>query len=506
MNILKNKKFRYGGLSVLFTVIFVVAVILLNVIFNLLLSRFDFTADLSDNNMYSIDKSTSDYLATVDGNIQIIVAADEETFTGNSTYFKQTSEIIKRFTESNPGISVSYIDLNANPQVYAEYGSTLAEGDVVVKSEKTGRYQIVTSSDYLNVKYYFNGDEVSYEEAYTYYSYGYSSYVSTDVSAAAETAFLSAIMNVTDENPVRVAFSTGYGEGTNATLTNLLETNVYSTETLDLTMTKEIDADIDYLVLYAPLYDYSNDTLTLIDKWLDNGGKYGKNLMYIPSSEAPETPNLDAMLKDWGIEMGKGYLLQTDANYAYSGGSSYQFVSPVEDTDYIGGIDTSTKSTFGDQLRPITLLFTEKGNYTTQAILTTFDGAVIKPFTSGDAWKTSDATEIGAYNVLVESNKTVFIDNSPVYSRVFVFGSDVLLNETFLSAAQANNAEIAMSLFNTTSGKETTEITLTPKSFTMTSFEISGAAASTIAVVFAIAVPLVIIVAGIVVWVRRRRR
>ena len=46
-NPFRNKKFKYGGLSVLFTVIFIVAVVLVNVIITLLGDRFipirDFT-------------------------------------------------------------------------------------------------------------------------------------------------------------------------------------------------------------------------------------------------------------------------------------------------------------------------------------------------------------------------------------------------------------------------------------------------------------------------------
>lgn len=64
-NPFRNKKFKYGGLSVLFTVIFIVAVVLVNVIITLLGDRFMPTADLTDSGLYSIEQSTVDYLKTV---------------------------------------------------------------------------------------------------------------------------------------------------------------------------------------------------------------------------------------------------------------------------------------------------------------------------------------------------------------------------------------------------------------------------------------------------------
>ena len=54
-NPFKNKKLKYGGLSVLFTVIFIVAVVLVNVIITLLGDRFMPAADLTDSGLYSIE-------------------------------------------------------------------------------------------------------------------------------------------------------------------------------------------------------------------------------------------------------------------------------------------------------------------------------------------------------------------------------------------------------------------------------------------------------------------
>ena len=61
-NPFKNKKLKYGGLSILFTVIFIVAVVLVNVIITLLGDRFMPAADLTDSGLYSIEQSRSKVL------------------------------------------------------------------------------------------------------------------------------------------------------------------------------------------------------------------------------------------------------------------------------------------------------------------------------------------------------------------------------------------------------------------------------------------------------------
>lgn len=505
MNIFKNKKFKYGGLSVLFTVIFVVAVVLINVVVNLVLSRFDVKVDLSNNSIYSIEDTTAKYLSGIDDDITITVAYDEDGFVSQGDYYNQTNEIIKRFCESNSRINVRYLPLDANPTVYAAYGSNLSAGCIIVESKNTGRYQVLSTSDYINIVYSFNGETISQSDAYAYYQYGMGDYLTYDTSAAAEQALASKIMSVTDENPVRVAFLTGYGATESDTLTSLLETNVYVTEKIDATLLSTIDEDIDYLFIYAPTTDYTADALKAIDIWLDNGGTYGKSLVYIPSAEAVDTPNLNSFLKDWGIEIGNSYIVQTDGNYAYSSNATYQMLE-VQDSDYSTGINITSAATLGDQLRPITLLWDENSNYATTSILKTYAGAKLRPFNVGDAWTVDDVAETDAYNVLVESNKVTYTSGEEVKSRVFVFGGSTLIHDQFLSASQTNNDEILMNLFNVTSKKTDLGLTFSEKSFDIQVATISEAAKNMIAVVFAVIIPIIIIAAGIFVWVRRRRK
>lgn len=492
-NPFKSKKFKYGGLSVLFTVLFVAAIVLVNVIVNLVLDRFDVKADLTSESLYSIDENTVDYLKTLTGKVDITVTNNEDDFTGAGSYYNQTNEICKRFAESNGSISLNYVDLLTNPSFSADYpDATISEGMIVVKSEETGRYKALDYTQYLDIQY----DQ-------TYAQYGYQ-YISA-VNANAESALLSAIMSVTNADPVRVAFTTGYGETENATMKSLLETNAYVSEALNISLVSEIDSGIDFVVIYAPSSDYSNEDLNKLDKWLDNGGKYGKNVIYVASASNPNIPNIKSFLNEWGIVVEDGVIYQTDANYAYSGLPIYQLMQ-LGSSDYTSDLDSS-KYIFGNNMLALTLRFEEYSNFATTPILTSYDGAVIYPLDADDSWTVADAGNKGVLNGIVESSKVQFENGTdPVYSKVVVYGSEFLLNETLLVTEQANNAELMMSIFRGISGRDDFEITLTPKSFQMSTFEISAAASATIAIIFAIVLPVAIIVAGIVVWLRRRHR
>lgn len=509
----KGKRLKRGALSVVFTVIFVAAVVLVNIIFNMVSDRFDFSADLSDNSLYTIDSTTAEYLKGVEGGISIIVAADETAFenaalsTGQQ-YGKQVSEIIKSFMGANSNIDCQYKDLDSNPAFYQKYGATLQSGNIIVESEKTGRNVIITANDYLAPEYMVNGEKVDASTYTAYYQMGAGQYMqmSIEYHAAAERSLLSAIMNVTNENPVNVAVVTeDYGTTAPEALVELLEANAYVVETLKLTTVESIDAKYDYVVIHSPIYDFSNDDIDKLDRWLDNGGKYGKNLLYAAASNAEALPKLNSYLKEWGLSIDSGYVYQNNPDYKYERRPTLQSLS-LNETDYSEGVDTATLSTWGDGLHPITLLFEEQTNYATQAIVSSFDGAVIAPYDGLQDFDPSTAEKTGTFVVAAESSKVRFEGTDGYYSRVFAIGGHYMLDATFMQSEQYNNSDIVLNMFNKTSGREALEVSVTPKSYTVPTFEISAAQAHGITIVFAVALPLVVVIFGIVVIVRRKRR
>ena len=510
----KGKRLRHGALSVVFTVIFVAAVVLINIIFNMVLDRFDFSADLSDNSLYTIDGTTADYIRGIDGNISIIVAADETSFenavlsTGQQ-YGKQVSEIIKSFASANPNIDYQFKDLDSNPAFYSKYGATLQSGSIIVESEKTGRNTIITANDYLSPKYYYQGEEIDYSQFSVYYSLGYYQYglLGIEYYAGAETSLLTSIMNVTNENPVNVAvLEDDYGATAPDALVSLLEANAYIVETFKLSNVQSIDSKYDYVIIHAPIYDFENDDIDKLDRWLDNGGQYGKNLFYAAASTAGALPRLNQYLQEWGLSMDSGYVYQNNSQYKFDMRPTYQELS-LGETDYSEGVDVTTKTTYGDSMHPITLLFDEHSNYYTTAVVSSYSGAVVMPYdASMGEFDPSSAEETGAYVVVAESEKMRFEGTVPYSSRVFLTSGHYMLDSAFLQAEQVNNSDVFLNIFNKTSGREAVQLSITPKSYSIATFEISAEQAKGITIAFAVVVPIVIVVCGIVVIVRRKRR
>lgn len=164
----RRKKLKYGGLATAVTVIFVAAVVLVNVIVAQLGKRFpDAVLDLTTSNVYAISDETLDYIKNLDQDVTIAVAAEESNFKTDK-YNKMISETISKYQGYSDHISVKYFDTTKDPDVLAEYqdlyGSTINSGQIIVTSGK--RIKVYDSfSDMFDV------DQQAYQY-YQYYGYG----------------------------------------------------------------------------------------------------------------------------------------------------------------------------------------------------------------------------------------------------------------------------------------------------------------------------------------------
>ena len=188
---LNTKKLKYGTLATVFTVIVVAIVVAINIIAQDVTERFDLTMDLTDNDIYTVSQDTIDYLKDLDQKVEITVLADESAFENNAIYFKQASEVIKKYALYSDNISVSFIDMNKNPNIVSKYNDIykgdLAEGDIVIFREGTSD----EDSDRIKV--------LSLNNLFTTSTDNYGN--TTVTQSNAEQELTSAVMYVTDANP-----------------------------------------------------------------------------------------------------------------------------------------------------------------------------------------------------------------------------------------------------------------------------------------------------------------
>ncbi len=515
---INKRNFKHGTMAVVFTVIFVAAVVVLNVIVGMISDRIDTTADLSDTGIYTLDEATVGYLDNLTMDVTVSVMNTETDFEGGGTYYKSVNELLKKMEMQNSHFRVQYLQIDQNPDFTSRFnGETLSQNYIVVESETTNRHRIITPGSYFSCNAFRDQlSQYGYPEAYIdqyVEQYVNSSYASQVVDGSnIEEAAISAMLYVTNTDPVRVAFTEGFGESDSTTLSNLLSKNGYDVETINLQSVSEIDSDIDYIVMNAPTMDYDNDNLDKLAKFLDNNGAFGKNLVFFSSSQAYYTAsgensnalvNLSAFLSEWGLEIGDSIMMQTNAEYTY-GNMAIAQVLDVQDTDFVGSVYGNSLFTYDYYSRPVIRIWGDdksKGGVEQKVLIKTYDGAYLRPFsTLSDENFDISSAESGVFNDAVIAYK--IHSTTQEVSRVVAFGSEAFPE---INYSNSNNQDILVNMFNYISGK-TDGVTITSKSFSNVGFDMNQGSANVLAIVLCIVVPIVVIVVGIVIWVRRRHR
>lgn len=518
---LNKRSLKHGTMAVILTILFIAGVVVLNVIVSIISDRFDTTADLTDSGIYTLDEATVEYLADLKYDVTVSVMNSEKSFESGGTYYKSVNELLNKMAMENEHFKLQYLQIDQNPDFTSRFnGETLSENYIVIESADKTRHRILTPGEYFSCpKLRDNLSQYGYPETYIdqyILQYINSSYASQVIEGSnVEQAAVSAMMYVTNDEPVRVAFTEGFGESDSSALSSLLYKNGYDVETIDLQKISEIDKDIDYIVMCAPTMDYDNDSLDRLSAFLDNGGSFGKNLIYIASmyqpnyAETDEESNslthLSAFLAEWGIAVGDSLVFQSNTNYSF-GGMEYAHLQEIQDTDYAGNTYGSTLLTYDAYIRPIIQMWESgsKGSVEQEVLVKSHDGAYLRPISTLSQTDFDRSTaESGVFNDVVCAKRIHSTANT--YSRVIAFGSDMFVGSTFMNYANSNNQDFMINMFNYISGK-TQGTTITAKSFTNVGFEVNEEQANTLAVVLCIVIPVAVIVLGIVIWVRRRHR
>lgn len=479
----KSRKFKYGSVATIMTVIFIAAVVVFNIVAIMLVDRLPVKVDLTDNQIFDISDETEEFLDDITEKITIVITAEEAKFAASTgVYTQHLNEIIKNFAIHGKDISVKYVDLLQNPDFVADYEGTISEGQIIVESAK--RYRVMAISEMFNI---------------TYNNYGQMQSID---SSKAEQELVSALMYVTDQSPETVQILGGREELELAYLESLLSKNSYVVTDIDI-ISEELDPEANFAMLVAPRYDYTDAMIDKLDTWLDNGGKFGKTLIYVANADQPDLPMLDAYLEEWGIDIGYEVIAETNTSNSY--GSVYYNLHQISGKLYTQDLKTAKNPVMVANSRPVNVLWAGKGIREVEVLVSTYDSATLRPTDADEDWTTADATTTGSYGTVVLSRK-LYLESEPhTQSNIIAVGSAYFFDEYFLSMPGVNNADYTISLFNGIAGREG-GIVIAPKSLEASMLSLSEGQADTLSWVFVIIVPAAVIITGVVTWVRRRHR
>ena len=538
-----RKKLKYGGIATAVTVIFVAVVVLLNVVVAQVCKRNpDAVLDLTTANLYEISDDTVDYIKNLDQDVEIAISSEESTFQSDK-YYKMISETISKYQGYSDHISVTYFDTTKDPDILSKYQDLYA-GDI------SSNQIIVTSGDRIKVYSLTDMFEIDQDKYQSYY-YGYASLSDCITGFKGEQTLTTAIMNVTDSNPKSVAvitksngnyiFSATQANAYAVTaMENLLNDNGYDVKELDM-VNDTLDAETcDIVVLPAPANDLTMDAIKKLQDFLQNDGNLGKQLIYVADYTQSVTPNLDAFLKDWNLQVDSSYVREDDNNrnqtvqiVASAGkGLIAPIVSLGDSENYGGNLANSSLPIVAPLARPIQELPSNNGRVV-YSLLQSSDTSYAYPLTqqasSGEdtteaaSEESQEATEAattetaattsfdtdsavrGANTVMALSQSQQSTGSDLIESDVIVLGSMAMMDYYLTQDSSYNNAEYFIGVLNSVCGKEDS-IVIAAKDMATTSISATQTQLVTLRTIVVFLIPLAVAAAGIVVFLRRRNR
>lgn len=480
-----SRNFRKGSFAVVFTCIVIVAVIVLNILINVIQSKIpSLSIDMSGQNLYELSESSKEFVRSIDEEVTIAVLAPEDIYTQADTNFNEANILLKKYTAENDKIKIEYIDLSSNPTYINNY-----------PNENITSYSYIVSC----------GDKYKYlDVSNDLFTIGYdastgSSYVE---SSNVESAVTSAIYFVTSDNQTKVAVLNGFSSDSDSdssnlsTFTSLLKSNNYEVEEINL-MTEDIPEDASIAILYQPTADLTEEAVDRISNYLSNNAETAKNLFYVPPYIKVDSPNIDSLLEEWGMSIGQGLVADTDSSYMPYPGDYYYSVYDYNGDTYTDGLKDNSKYLIGAYLRPIIIEDTSK----VTALAMTSQSSALRSFDADDDWDPSEHIE-GSFNAGAVSTRTG--DNAN--SNLIVWGSELSFNTAFLNSSTFNNSDYFVNLFNTVTDREDSGITIESKSKESTELGIMSDQINVLGPIFTYVIPVLTIIVGLVIWIRRRHK
>ncbi|MCL2053668.1 MAG: Gldg family protein [Oscillospiraceae bacterium] len=490
---LKSKRLRYGSAALAITVIVVALVVLLNVIVSMLGDRYNLKIDLTPDGIFDISEQSKSYLQSLEQDVEMVVMIDEAKLsTAENIYFKHGYEVLKKYALYSDRVNLKFVDMTQDP-TYAErysaiYRGSISPEDIIINSY--GRMRVVSLYDLYNSEF------------------SYQTYRNEIVSSKAEQVLTSAVMYVTDPNPqTAVILDVESASATTENIAALLSANGFDTEAIN-PLEEPLPENADLIVLNAPLNDFPEYIIRNIYDFMENGGDYGKNMVYLASFDQNRTDNIDVFLAEWGIEAEKSIIAEENPNFLATAASPYALRNYIEPSEYSEDVTLLSTPVISFEARPVNILFETSGNVRVQSLLSTSETSIAISDEMMELLRQGIEPEFnyGPYNTMALSSKYMFNENNEqILSNLLVFGSTHMLDPGITNAAFYNNGEYFISVINKMTGKSG-GISIVSKDLSPDVFEMDYSKFRINRAIFQFILPLLVLACGFVVWLLRRHR
>ena len=507
---IRNRKVRYGGITVVLTILVITVAVLTNAVFGVLSNRFKWYTPMTAEGSYDVTENCFALLEKVfdeqDGaDVEIIFCdlPNEENAMEDMTLnyvYRTAVEIAEHFPEN---IKLSCYDIWTNPVPVKKYKTMvnpLTGEDVQVSIKSTS--VIITSGNYHRT--------YSLEEFFVFKD------GMTDQVWAfdGEKKIAAGIMRAVSTEEQIVCLTNNHGETFyDFELLYLLDDAGYTIRYIDLHK-EEIPENCNLIISFNPNSDLISDGVSqkseveVLEKFLSVPGN---NFLVMLENGTPMLPAYEAFLEGWGADFSYYTDRENEANYRYMVQDSANSLTSDGYTIYGEAASEGHAAELLEGLQRPVIFKNATAIKAAQGFVNNGDGSYTKgnrtlyslyqSSKSASCWANGKAVD-GGNTMLMTLTEQKFENGS---SYVGVIASADFAEETFLQSAVYGNNDAMMRTFRHM-GKELTTEGLVIKPFASTDISIiTTAQMLRWTLVLSITPALLITVIAVVILVKRRR-
>ena len=266
-------------------------------------------------------------------------------------------------------------------------------------------------------------------------------------------------------------------------------------EDLNLITSESVPEDADCIMINAPQKDISADEKDRLLSYMENGG----HVLLITDYMETDTQNLDAVLENYGLSVSDCIIIEGNSQYYYPGYPSY-LIPRIQSSEAVGDM-TSDDLVLMPYAQNIEISDDVRSTVTVTSILKTSSKSYIKTDLKN---MTTMEKESGDPEGPFTPGVAVTESYDGKETKFMYLTSSALLNESMDQAVSGGNYELIINVLSWMIDKEES-ISIPAKSLSTTYLSVTAADAGFWGT-FVIAVPIILVIAGGVVWFRRRRK
>lgn len=435
------------------TSVLVIAVLAILIFVNYLGFRHHKTFDLTSEKLYTLSDQTKKIVKPIKSDVNIFLFAKS-----SDPEVQQLRDQMSEYENLNPHVHFRVVDPQEHPDLTKQYG-VVREGQVIVTSGKNiQRLEETTEQD-----------------------------------------FASAILKATSTTVKTVCFVEGHGEksitapdskGYSGVAGELAKEN-YQTKSVNLVTSNDVPSDCSVLVDVGPQKSLFPQEAQMIERYLDGGGK--AMLLLDPGTD----PKLDDVLQTWNIKLGDNYVIDVSGVGRLLGeGPGVPLVVDYGDSPVVR--DFNGSMTFFPLARTVSIADAAKAEPESVELLKTSARSFTVPNLGNGTVRYDPKTDQrGPLPLGVAAEKK----SGATDARLVVIGNSEFATNQWVG--QQRNGDLFFNAINWLTEEENL-ISIRPKEAANRRVTLTEAQQRELSWFSMVFLPLIVIIGGIYIWVKRR--